>query len=178
MLLALPKYKVDFGNIGPECKYSRHSHSVTELAPYVTLADKTFIYSVGCNVCLLKTLTNYKIAHNFILFKPAKGRFQLKKKKNGVGLLQPRYVDGRQPTPNLLFFFHVLNHPNLQRKFFSCRGGVLVLVLKNFFREILPKFIECVHQGEKKFFSSKILFLEHAKNIKKIAFCTPKGVGR
>ena len=27
-----------------------------------------------------------------------------KKKKNGVGLLQPRYVDGHQPTPNLLFF--------------------------------------------------------------------------
>ena len=46
------------------------------------------------------------------------------KKKNGVGFLQPRYVDGRKPTPNLLFFFIVLNHPNLQRKFFcSGEGG-------------------------------------------------------
>ena len=52
------------------------------------------------------------------------GKVSKKIKKNGVGLLQPRYVDGRQPTPNLLFFFHVLNHPNLQRKFFSCRGGL------------------------------------------------------
>ena len=35
---------------------------------------------------------------------PLLGKVSIIKKKNGVGLLQPRYVDGRLLTPNLLFF--------------------------------------------------------------------------
>ena len=38
----------------------------------------------------------------YFLVQCSLGRFQ--KKKGSVGLLQPRYVDRRQPTPNLLFF--------------------------------------------------------------------------
>ena len=86
------------------------------------------------------------------------GKVSIKKKKNGVGLLQPRYVDGRQPTPNLLFFFHVLNHPNLQRKFFSCRGCLTQPGTLEIFHEILSKFMACIHQGGKKFFIKNTLF--------------------
>ena len=53
---------------------------------------------------------------------------------------------------------------------------ISIIIIKRFSKVIKQK---CVHWYEKKkFFSSKILFSKHAKNIKKVAFCTPNGVGR
>ena len=76
------------------------------------------------------------------------------------------------------FFSCPKSSKSAKKIFFMQGGGQLVLVLMNFFVKYFLS-LWLVFTSEKKiFFLSKILFLKHAKNIKKIAFCTPNGVGR
>ena len=77
----------------------------------------------------------------------------------------------------LVLFFPCPKSSKSAKKIFFMLGEV-DLILKIFFGEILPKFMACVHKGEKKNFFIKNTLYKACKKHKKIAFCTPIRVGR
>ena len=89
-------------------------------------------------------------------------------------------MDGQVITPNLLFFLMVLIHPNLQRKFFSYRGGAVrvgVLMPNMIFIQLKAKLFG-QNPLTKNIFSSEKLTTYCEKKIKKLPFVTINGVGR